>query len=61
MAFRVSDHEGSESAVSSLLIMCYDLLRVREEAISVGVLEQLLLLLQSQCNSRAKNKGQDVA
>ncbi|KAJ4965749.1 hypothetical protein NE237_017598 [Protea cynaroides] len=57
MIFRVSDHEGSESAVSSLLIVCYESLKVREEAIFAGVLTQLLLLLQSQCSCRAKNKA----
>ncbi|XP_043698191.1 U-box domain-containing protein 26-like [Telopea speciosissima] len=57
MIFRVSDHEGSESAVSSLLIVCYESLKLREEAISAGVLTQLLLLLQSQCSCRAKNKA----
>ncbi|XP_010260460.1 PREDICTED: U-box domain-containing protein 26-like [Nelumbo nucifera] len=57
MVFRVSDHEGSENAVGSLLIICYDSLKVREEAISAGVLTQLLLLLQSQCSCRSKNKA----
>ncbi|XP_077213624.1 U-box domain-containing protein 26-like [Tasmannia lanceolata] len=57
MVFRVSDHEGCASAVGSLLIICYESLRVREEAVSEGVLTQLLLLLQSQCCCRAKNKA----
>ncbi|XP_059432981.1 U-box domain-containing protein 26-like [Corylus avellana] len=57
MVFRVSDHEGSESAVSLLMIICYDSLRAREEAIGAGVLTQLLLLLQSQCNGRTKTKA----
>lgn len=57
MVFRVSDHEGSESAVSLLTIICYDSLRAREEAIAAGVLTQLLLLLQSQCNGRTKTKA----
>lgn len=57
MVFRVSDHEGSESAVSLLMIVCYDSLRAREEAIGAGVLTQLLLLLQSQCNGRTKTKA----
>ncbi|KAF8404356.1 hypothetical protein HHK36_009239 [Tetracentron sinense] len=55
--FRVSDHQGSESAVSSLLIICYDSLRVREDVICAGVLTQLLLLLQSQCSCRTKKKA----
>ncbi|EXB40962.1 U-box domain-containing protein 25 [Morus notabilis] len=53
-AFRVSDHEGSESAVGALMIVCYGSLLAREEAIEAGVLTQLLLLLQSQCNGRTK-------
>ncbi|PIA47733.1 hypothetical protein AQUCO_01400379v1 [Aquilegia coerulea] len=52
-----SDREGSESAVSSLLVICYESVKVREEAICAGVLTQLLLLLQSQCSSRAKSKA----
>ncbi|XP_044478522.1 U-box domain-containing protein 26-like [Mangifera indica] len=55
MVFRVSDHEGSESAVNSLMILCCDSLEVREEAIGGGVLSQLLLLLQSQCGNRTKS------
>lgn len=57
MVFRVSDHEGSESAVSLLMIICHDSLRAREEAIGAGVLTQLLLLLQSQCSGRTKTKA----
>ncbi|XP_062148938.1 U-box domain-containing protein 26-like isoform X2 [Alnus glutinosa] len=57
MVFRVSDHDGSESAVSLLTIICSDSLRAREEAIAAGVLTQLLLLLQSQCNGRTKTKA----
>lgn len=57
MVFRVSDHEGSESAVNSLMILCCDSLEVREEAIGGGVLSQLLLLLQSQCGNRTKTKA----
>ncbi|CAI9758335.1 unnamed protein product [Fraxinus pennsylvanica] len=57
LVFRVSDHEGSESAVNSLLIMCVDSKTAREEAISSGVLTQLLLLLQSQCSGRTKTKA----
>ncbi|XP_027073631.1 U-box domain-containing protein 26-like [Coffea arabica] len=57
MVFRVSDHQGSESAVNSLLALCCDSNHAREEAISAGVLTQLLLLLQSQCSGRTKAKA----
>lgn len=57
MVFRVSDHGGSESAVSSLIILCYDSEEAREEAIRCGVLSQLLLLLQSQCCAKTKTKA----
>ncbi|KAL5982698.1 hypothetical protein ACLOJK_016774 [Asimina triloba] len=57
MVFRVSDHEGSESAVSSLLILCCDSMKARQEALHAGVLTQLLLLLQSQCSCKAKTKA----
>lgn len=57
MVFRVSDHEGSESAINSLTIICYNSLRAQEEAICDGVLTQLLLLLQSQCHERIKTKA----
>ncbi|KAL0429994.1 UNVERIFIED_CONTAM: U-box domain-containing protein 26 [Sesamum radiatum] len=57
MVFRVSDHQGSESAVNSLLLICSDSKSAREKAIVDGVLTQLLLLLQSQCNGRIKTKA----
>ncbi|KAI3462372.1 hypothetical protein Pfo_019035 [Paulownia fortunei] len=57
MVFRVSHHEGSEGAVNSLLIICSDSKNAREKAIVDGVLTQLLLLLQSQCNARTKTKA----
>lgn len=57
MVFRVSDHEGSESAVESLKVICYGCSEAREEAIAAGVLTQLLLLLQSQCSARTKTKA----
>ncbi|XP_058097370.1 U-box domain-containing protein 26-like [Magnolia sinica] len=57
MVFRVSYNEGSESAVSCLLIVCYDSLRARQQALGAGVLTQILLLLQSQCSCRAKTKA----
>lgn len=57
MVFRVSDLEGSESALSLLTAICQGSRRAREEAIGVGVLTQLLFLLQSQCSSRTKTKA----
>ncbi|KAF5745122.1 hypothetical protein HS088_TW07G00703 [Tripterygium wilfordii] len=57
MVFKVSDHEGSESAVKSLTIICNDSLKAREVAMGAGVLTQLLLLLQSQCSGRTKTKA----
>ncbi|XP_073273985.1 U-box domain-containing protein 26-like [Primulina huaijiensis] len=57
MVFRVSNHEGSESAVNSLLIICCESRVGREKAIVNGVLTQLLLLLQSQCSGRTKTKA----
>ncbi|OWM76369.1 hypothetical protein CDL15_Pgr028239 [Punica granatum] len=57
MVFRVSDLEGSESAVSCLTIVCENSLRAREAAIGFGVLTQLLLLLQSQCSGRTKTRA----
>ncbi|KAF5727653.1 hypothetical protein HS088_TW22G01349 [Tripterygium wilfordii] len=57
MVFKVSDHEGSESAVKSLTIICNDSLKAREAAMAAGVLTQLLLLLQSQCSGRTKTKA----
>ncbi|KAM1068090.1 hypothetical protein ACFX2I_000091 [Malus domestica] len=61
MVFRVSDdHGGSESAVGSLIILCNDSLLAREEAISGGVLTQLLLLLQSQCSGGTKTKARKL-
>lgn len=57
MVFRVSDHEGSESAVNALMILCSDSVQVREGVVCAGVLTQLLLLLQSQCSGRIKTKA----
>ncbi|EYU30497.1 hypothetical protein MIMGU_mgv1a007556mg [Erythranthe guttata] len=57
MVFRVSNHEGSESAVNCLVIVCSDSKIARETAIVEGVLTQLLLLLQSQCSARIKTKA----
>ncbi|GAB2283155.1 hypothetical protein Dimus_017684 [Dionaea muscipula] len=57
MVFRVSDHQGSESAVNCLMSLCCESNKAREEAIGLGVLTQLLLLLQSQCSGRSKTKA----
>lgn len=57
MVFRVSDHEGSENAVNSLMILCHDSLAAREEAVCARVVTQLLLLLQSQCSNMTKTKA----
>ncbi|MQM01707.1 hypothetical protein Taro_034461 [Colocasia esculenta] len=57
MVFRVSsDHRGSEHAVGALLSMCRSSGLARVEAVNAGALTQLLLLLQSQCSSKAKEK-----
>lgn len=60
MVFRVSEHDGSESAVEALTAVCSDCERARERAISDGVLTQLLLLLQSQCSGRTKSKARQL-
>ncbi|XP_049405489.1 U-box domain-containing protein 26-like [Solanum stenotomum] len=58
MVFRVSsDNEASESAMNCLIILCQDFMNAREEAICCGILTKLLLLLQSQCSERTKNKA----
>ncbi|XP_030470528.1 U-box domain-containing protein 25-like [Syzygium oleosum] len=60
MVFGASSHEGSESAVNSLMIICRDSSLAREEAIGAGVLTQLLFLLQSQCSGRTKTKARTL-
>lgn len=57
MVFRVSDHQGSESAIGSLMMLCYASFQAREEAIAAGVLTQILLLLQSQCSGKTKTRA----
>ncbi|KAJ3675234.1 hypothetical protein LUZ60_004276 [Juncus effusus] len=52
-----SKNEGSEFAVSVLLVLCRDSVLVRGKMVNAGVLTQLLLLIQSQCSVRAKNKS----
>ncbi|XWS44702.1 hypothetical protein CRYUN_Cryun15aG0070500 [Craigia yunnanensis] len=60
MVFRVSDHDGSESAVNSLMMVCHESLQAREKAIAAGVLTQLLLILQSQCSGRTKTEARTL-
>lgn len=55
--FRISDLEGSDSAVNSLILLCYDSSEAREAALKAGALTQLLLLLQSQCADTTKTKA----
>ena len=57
MVFRISENGNCESAVNSLMILCCDSFRAREDAICAGVLSQLLLLLQSQCGDRTKTNA----
>ncbi|KAJ1696386.1 hypothetical protein LUZ63_004898 [Rhynchospora breviuscula] len=52
-----SENEGSEYAASILLTMCCDSSWARGKAVHAGVVTQLLILIQSQCNSRAKTKA----
>lgn len=60
MVFRVSSvQEGGEHAIGSLMILCSDSRQARVEAINSGVLTQLLLLLQSQSSSKAKDKARE--
>lgn len=60
LVFGASSHEGSESAVNSLMIICRDSSLAREEAIGAGVLTQLLFLLQSQCSGSTKTKARTL-
>lgn len=58
MIFFVSDdHQGGEHAVGALLTVCRASAQARAEAVNARVLTQLLLLLQSQCSAKAKNKA----
>ncbi|XP_062185415.1 U-box domain-containing protein 26-like [Phragmites australis] len=52
-----SSNEGSEHAVAALLAVCRESRAARSEAVGAGVVTQLLLLLQSQCGTRAKTKA----
>ncbi|CAA7396726.1 unnamed protein product [Spirodela intermedia] len=58
MIFLVSDdHQGGEHAVGVLLTVCQASAQARVDAVNARVLTQLLLLLQSQCSPKAKNKA----
>lgn len=57
MVFRVPSDGGSEHAIGSLLVTCRESGIVRVDAINAGLLEQLLLLLQTQCSPKAKTNA----
>ncbi|KAG8064570.1 hypothetical protein GUJ93_ZPchr0004g39319 [Zizania palustris] len=52
-----SSNYGSEHAVAALLAVCRESRAARSEAAGAGVVTQLLLLLQSQCGTRANTKA----
>ncbi|KFK35978.1 hypothetical protein AALP_AA4G062500 [Arabis alpina] len=54
---RVSER-ATEYAAGALLALCTAEERCREEAVTVGLVTQLLLLVQSDCTERAKRKAQ---
>ncbi|CAN6275729.1 unnamed protein product [Urochloa humidicola] len=55
-----SSNEGSEHAVAALLGVCRESRAARSEAAAAGVVTQALLLLQSQCGTRAKTKARSL-
>jgi len=55
-----SSNEGSEHAVAALLAVCRESRAARSEAAGAGVVTQVLLLLQSQCDTRAKTKARSL-
>ncbi|PAN38218.1 hypothetical protein PAHAL_7G155500 [Panicum hallii] len=55
-----SSNEGSEHAVAALLVVCRESRAARSEAAGAGVVTQVLLLLQSQCGTRAKTKARSL-
>lgn len=59
MILKVSD-QASESAAGALLAICSSSEKVQEEAVLEGIFTQLLLLLQSECTSRAKKKARSL-
>ncbi|KAI3809856.1 hypothetical protein L1987_19458 [Smallanthus sonchifolius] len=54
---KISDR-ATEYATGALLSLCSASERLQREAVAVGVLTQLLLLVQSDCTERAKRKAQ---
>ncbi|VVB00719.1 unnamed protein product [Arabis nemorensis] len=54
---RVSER-ATEYAAGALLALCTAEERCREEAVTAGLVTQLLLLVQSECTERAKRKAQ---
>ncbi|MFS7998301.1 putative U box domain, armadillo-like helical, Zinc finger, RING/FYVE/PHD-type [Helianthus anomalus] len=54
---KVSDR-ATEYATGALLSLCSASERLQNEAVAVGVLTQLLLVVQSDCTARAKRKAQ---
>ncbi|XP_022896824.1 U-box domain-containing protein 26-like [Olea europaea var. sylvestris] len=54
---KISDR-ATEYAAGSLLSICSASEEAQQEAVSAGVLTQLLLLVQSDCTERAKRKAQ---
>ncbi|RAL39671.1 hypothetical protein DM860_003204 [Cuscuta australis] len=54
---RISDR-ATEHAAGALLSICSDSEAAQREAVSAGVLTQLLLLVQSDCTERGKRKAQ---
>lgn len=59
MILKVSD-QASENAAGILLAICNTSEIAQEEAVQEGMFMQLLLLLQSECTSRAKKKALNV-
>ncbi|ERN08695.1 U-box domain-containing protein 26 [Amborella trichopoda] len=57
MILKVSDR-ATESAAGALLAVCATSEATQKEAVTVGVVTQLLLLVQSECTARAKRKAQ---
>ncbi|CAD6263648.1 unnamed protein product [Miscanthus lutarioriparius] len=55
-----SSNEGSEHAVAALLAVCRESRAARSEAAGAGVVTQVLLLLQSQCGTRAKTRARSL-
>lgn len=59
IVLKVSDR-ATEYATGALLSLCSGVERVRDEAVAVGVVTQLLLVVQSDCTERAKRKAQKL-